>query len=92
MDTRPVRGGSFPDYLYTCQHPACARLTTAEFCCQSCRVAYERGYEIHEHGPLAHSERCDDRQASRTMPEVAEAVPGNPRACHRRTPDADAPA
>lgn len=63
----------FPKYddetghqLHRCGNPLCDRLTTADHCCSPCASAREGHYEIHEAGPLAHSEGCNERAARRT--------------------------
>jgi hypothetical protein len=52
--------------LRWCKTPNCPRLTTAEHCCGACATAREGRYEIHESGPLAHSEACDERHRRRS--------------------------
>lgn len=51
--------------LTKCGNRNCDRLTTADYCCEACRIADEGRYEIHETGPLAHSEPCDKRNEQR---------------------------
>lgn len=51
--------------LKKCENPLCDRLTTAVYCCHQCDLAHERKYEIHENGPLAHSETCNTRADER---------------------------
>jgi len=43
----------------------CDRLTTADYCCAMCGRAAAQGYEIHEDGPLGHSDTCDERNRQR---------------------------
>ncbi len=55
------------EQLKPCMNPACERKTAgADFCCGPCSQAYRDGYEIHESGPLAHSEGCNKRHALRS--------------------------
>lgn len=51
--------------LATCRNPLCDRRTTALYCCGSCATAHEGKYEIHESGPLGHSDACNQRHAER---------------------------
>lgn len=45
-----------------CRNPLCERrVTVALYCCAPCAMAHDGGYEIHETGPLAHSEGCNKR-------------------------------
>jgi hypothetical protein len=67
-----------PEFLRYCTNPACERVVPAsflgarqvEYCCASCATAHEGGYEIHEDGPLAHGQGCDQRWAERRDREV----------------------
>lgn len=45
----------------------CGRLKPAEyeFCCHGCTMAADGGYEVHESGPLGHTERCEEREKQR---------------------------
>lgn len=36
----------------------------AAYCCAGCATADERGYEVHEGGPLGHSPACARRTSS----------------------------
>lgn len=53
--------------LTACQNKLCRRKVSAgsAFCCSGCRAADELHYEVHEDGPLGHSEGCDERMAER---------------------------
>lgn len=53
--------------LHKCANEACDRLTTAYYCCSACGQAAEGRYEIHESGPLGHSEQCDKRHKERSL-------------------------
>ncbi len=52
--------------LHACTNPLCERQTTALYCCGPCDVAHAKRYEIHEDGPLGHSESCNARHAERS--------------------------
>jgi hypothetical protein len=58
LDDKPIR-------LKKCDTPDCDRLTTADHCCGSCGLAHGGGYEVHESGPLGHSDLCNERQEKR---------------------------
>lgn len=51
--------------LHPCATPGCGRPTTSDHCCTPCWSAHDGRYEIHEVGPLAHSEGCEERTARR---------------------------
>lgn len=51
--------------LYPCTNKLCDRITTAMWCCGPCEQADSGGYEIHEDGPLGHTETCDQRHRER---------------------------
>lgn len=53
--------------LHKCATPDCLRLVSAgsAHCCGACALAATGKYEIHESGPLGHSEWCDERAAER---------------------------
>jgi len=50
-----------------CDNPECGRIVGVGtlYCCGPCATAHTDGYEIHEDGPLGHSDGCDQRQAER---------------------------
>lgn len=53
--------------LQPCKNPECDRKTAgADYCCGYCSQAHWDGYEIHESGPLSHSEGCNVRHARRS--------------------------
>ena len=52
--------------LHDCTNPLCDRKTTAMYCCWPCDVAHAKRYEIHESGPLGHSDSCTARHLART--------------------------
>lgn len=52
--------------LSKCRNPLCDRLTTAAYCCGPCAQAHEGKYEIHQDGPLGHSEPCNQRHKERS--------------------------
>lgn len=56
------------EILKQCDNPECKRRTKFGilFCCSPCSAAYYGKYEIHEAGPLAHSEGCNRRHADRS--------------------------
>lgn len=43
----------------------CERLTSALYCCPACETAHAGRFEIHESGPLSHSDTCDQRNTKR---------------------------
>ncbi len=47
--------------LSPCRNKLCERTTTALYCCGRCVDASEGRYEIHEDGPLSHSDKCNER-------------------------------
>jgi len=48
--------------IYDCANPACRqKVSWALYCCAGCRLAHEGGYEVHEDGPLGHSDICKGR-------------------------------
>lgn len=53
--------------LHKCETPDCLRLVSAgsAHCCGACALAAAGKYEIHESGPLGHSEWCNERAAER---------------------------
>lgn len=55
------------DSLKPCVNPSCDHQVRvgAAYCCNACGDAHEKGYEIHEDGPLGHSEGCLERHAKR---------------------------
>lgn len=54
-----------PDDLRPCANHLCRGLVIVGFCCPPCALAAQNGYEIHEDGPLGHSETCMARQRAR---------------------------
>lgn len=66
-----------------CGNPLCRRHTRVgiRYCCPACGSAHEGRYEIHESGPLGHSETCNQRYAERSKPMAvrlfAPAMPRN---------------
>ena len=50
-----------------CNNPLCDHQTSAgaAYCCNSCSLAHEKGYEIHEDGILGHAPSCLERHAER---------------------------
>lgn len=56
-----------PETLRPCQNHLCERAVggSAPHCCGPCSSADERHYEIHEAGPLGHTEPCSERWAER---------------------------
>lgn len=57
--------------LVPCKNPLCERKTAgALYCCSQCASAHEGRYEIHEDGPLAHSEGCNARWSERQAPNT----------------------
>lgn len=50
-----------------CDNPACDRLVKqgTMYCCSTCGLAHDGGWEIHEPGPLGHSDGCNLRHAAR---------------------------
>jgi hypothetical protein len=54
------------DNLHRCSNLLCDRMTTAEYCCAPCRTAAEDSYEIHDDGPLGHSDGCNKRNKKRS--------------------------
>jgi hypothetical protein len=50
-----------------CNNPMCQRITTirSAFCCAACGAANDGRYEIHEDGPLGHSNSCNERHLER---------------------------
>lgn len=67
-----------PEFLRLCTNPLCDRAVAAnslgerraEYCCTACWEAHRGRYEIHEDGPLAHSNGCDMRWQERQGREV----------------------
>lgn len=53
--------------LHKCETPDCLRLVSpgSAHCCTACTLAAAGKYEIHESGPLGHSQWCDERAAER---------------------------
>lgn len=51
--------------LRECANPLCDYWLAggSAYCCGGCATAHERGYEIHESGPLGHSPLCARRGA-----------------------------
>lgn len=54
--------------LGKCSNPLCDRKIPQGilYCCAACGLADERKYEIHEDGPLGHSNSCNERHKERT--------------------------
>lgn len=50
-----------------CTNKLCERRikTSVAFCCHPCSRAEEKGYEIHESGPLGHTQDCNERHKDR---------------------------
>ncbi len=50
-----------------CDKPDCGRKVKVGvlYCCAACALADERGHEVHETGPLAHSPGCEARHRDR---------------------------
>lgn len=59
-----------PEGFKVCDKPDCDRLTQVRFafCCHGCTLAADGEYEIHEDGPLGHSEKCNERHRERSQP------------------------
>lgn len=56
------------EQLKPCRNPLCARrVSSALYCCAGCAMAHDGRYEIHEDGPLGHSETCNERHAERSQ-------------------------
>ena len=51
--------------LKPCDNPLCDRKTTAMYCCAPCDRAHAGRYEIHDDGPLGHSDVCTERHIER---------------------------
>lgn len=60
-DYRTVEGES--RQMKECE--GCDRMTAADYCCPACELAHSGNYEIHETGPLAHSDLCNARHLQR---------------------------
>lgn len=53
--------------LKPCRNSLCSRkVKNALYCCAMCARAHDQHYEIHEDGPLSHSDTCDQRHAERS--------------------------
>lgn len=54
--------------LKPCDNELCDRLTSsrAAYCCGGCAAADKGRYEIHEAGPLGHTQDCHQRHAERS--------------------------
>lgn len=67
--TVPAPRDRFGGKMAPCANPLCDRWVTTTvldpYCCGGCRKAHKGKYEIHEDGPLGHSEFCNDRCAER---------------------------
>lgn len=52
-----------------CENPLCDRLVKIgiAYCCGACGDANDGHYEIHESGPLGHSEFCNQRHSERSI-------------------------
>ena len=50
-----------------CDNPGCKRQVHVgtHYCCGACAQAHDGKYEIHEDGPLGHSDSCNKRFAER---------------------------
>lgn len=49
-----------PEPVVKCRNPLCDRFTgQMNYCCPACANAHYGRYEIHESGPLGHSEKCN---------------------------------
>lgn len=55
------------DELTACSNTLCKRKVPemVAYCCTGCRLADERHYEVHEDGPLGHSQYCNERLQER---------------------------
>lgn len=54
-----------------CANPLCDFGSgSALYCCNGCALAHEGHYEIHEDGPLGHSERCHRRLNPKTSEDL----------------------
>jgi hypothetical protein len=53
--------------LIKCLNDLCMRKVKASvaYCCHPCSRAHEGNYEIHEDGPLGHSEWCNEAMQER---------------------------
>ena len=60
--------------LVPCANQHCDRKVPrgTQHCCFPCRQADLDHYEIHEDGPLGHSEGCKERQAARRPVQAQE--------------------
>lgn len=50
-----------------CSNPECERLVgvSIQYCCGSCAFAHKQKFQIHEDGPLGHTESCNERHEER---------------------------
>lgn len=64
----------FEDYK-KCNNSLCLRKVkqSVMYCCHPCGLAQERGYEIHETGPLGHTTTCNARNEERKPIDPADA-------------------